>query len=200
MASKKLRQASIATSESKKDDKKATPNPRKMSMDSKLTHHSSSETINTNKDNDLSPEALEEIREVFKLFDLDNDGTISSKELGVVMKALGQNPTEAELLDIVTEVDKDANGLIDFEEFVDVMKGIMTECDNEDDIKGAFRVFDKEGKGFITAEDLKETITSLGEKFGEEEYDEMISAADLDGDGQVTINDFLELMMPTRYK
>lgn len=46
----------------------------------------------------LSEETLEEIREVFKIFDKDKDGSISTKELGIVMKALGQNPTEAELL------------------------------------------------------------------------------------------------------
>ncbi|XP_050296365.1 neo-calmodulin-like [Anthonomus grandis grandis] len=145
---------------------------------------------------ELSAEHLEEIREVFKIFDKDDDGTISTKELGTVMKALGQNPTEAELLDIITEVDKDGNGLIDFEEFTDVMKNIIKECDNEDDIKGAFRVFDKDGKGYITVKDLMETLSSLGEKIPEEQYEDMVRAADLDGDGQVTLGDFMEMMMP----
>ncbi|XP_076268425.1 neo-calmodulin-like [Rhynchophorus ferrugineus] len=139
-------------------------------------------------------ENLAEIKEVFALFDKDGDGTITTKELGTVLKALGQNPTEAELLDIIAEADTDGNGLIDFNEFSAVMKGIIKECDNEDDIKGAFRVFDKEGKGFITADDLRDIITSLGEKFSDNEYDEMIRAADLDGDGVVTLADFMEMM------
>lgn len=48
-----------------------------------------------------------EFKEAFSLFDKDGDGTISCKELGTVMRSLGQNPTEAELQDMVNEVDSD---------------------------------------------------------------------------------------------
>ena len=48
-----------------------------------------------------------EFREAFSLFDKDGDGTISSKELGTVMRSLGQNPTEVELQDMINEVDAD---------------------------------------------------------------------------------------------
>lgn len=45
----------------------------------------------------LSEEEIEEFKQAFALFDKDGDGTISSKELGTVMRSLGQNPTEQEL-------------------------------------------------------------------------------------------------------
>lgn len=48
-----------------------------------------------------------EFKEAFSLFDKNGDGTISSKELGIVMRSLGQNPTEAELTDMINEVDAD---------------------------------------------------------------------------------------------
>ena len=48
-----------------------------------------------------------ELKEAFSLFDKDGDGTISSKELGTVMRSLGQNPTEEQLLDMINEVDAD---------------------------------------------------------------------------------------------
>lgn len=52
----------------------------------------------------------------------DGNGSISSKELGVAMRSLGQNPTEQELLDMVNEVDIDNSGTIDFPEFCQMMK------------------------------------------------------------------------------
>ena len=48
-----------------------------------------------------------ELKEAFMLFDKDGDGTVTTKELATVMKSLGQNPTEADLLDMINEVDKD---------------------------------------------------------------------------------------------
>lgn len=51
--------------------------------------------------------ACPEFKEAFSLFDKDGDGTITTKELGTVMRSLGQNPTEAELQDMINEVDAD---------------------------------------------------------------------------------------------
>ena len=50
---------------------------------------------------------ITEFKEAFSLFDKDGDGTITTKELGTVMRSLGQNPTEAELQDMINEVDAD---------------------------------------------------------------------------------------------
>ena len=50
---------------------------------------------------------ITEFKEAFSLFDKDGDGTVTTKELGTVMRSLGQNPTEAELQDMINEVDAD---------------------------------------------------------------------------------------------
>ena len=52
----------------------------------------------------LTEEQIAEFKEAFSLFDKDGDGTITTKELGTVMRSLGQNPTEAELQDMINEV------------------------------------------------------------------------------------------------
>merc|ERR1711924_505913 len=85
----------------------------------------------------------------FSLFDKDGDGTITTKELGTVMRSLGQNPTEAELQDMINEVDVDGSGPIDFPEFLNLMARKMKDTDSEEEIKEAFKVFDKDGNGFI---------------------------------------------------
>uniref|UniRef100_A0A1D5QC35 EF-hand domain-containing protein n=1 Tax=Macaca mulatta TaxID=9544 RepID=A0A1D5QC35_MACMU len=66
----------------------------------------------------LTEEQIAEFKEAFPLFDKDGDGTITTKELGTVMRYLGQNPTEAELQDMINEADIDGDGQVNYEEFV----------------------------------------------------------------------------------
>lgn len=129
----------------------------------------------------------------------DGDGTITTKELGTVMRSLGQNPTEAELQDMINEVDTDSNGTIDFRkplypnpafqrspdkvwshataEFLTMMARKMKDTDSEEEIKEAFKVFDKDGNGFISAAELRHVMTNLGEKLSDTEVEEMIREA-----------------------
>uniref|UniRef100_A0A8B9JRT2 EF-hand domain-containing protein n=3 Tax=Clupeocephala TaxID=186625 RepID=A0A8B9JRT2_ASTMX len=77
----------------------------------------------------LTEEQIAEFKEAFSLFDKDGDGTITTKELGTVMRSLGQNPTEAELQDMINEevdemireADIDGDGQVNYEEFVQMM-------------------------------------------------------------------------------
>ena len=80
------------------------------------------------------------------------------------MRSLGQNPTEAELQDMINEVDADGNGTIDFPEFLTMMARKMKDTDSEEEIVEAFKVFDKDGNGFISAAELRHVMTNLGVK------------------------------------
>lgn len=142
----------------------------------------------------LSDEEVAEFREAFGLFDKNGDGTISSNELGTIMRSLGQNPTESELQDMINEVDVDGNGTIDFDEFLNMMAKKMKETDSEEELREAFRVFDKDGNGYISAAELRHVMTNLGEKLTDDEVDEMIREADLDGDGTVNYEEFVTMM------
>jgi calmodulin len=77
------------------------------------------------------------------------------------------------------------SGTIDFPEFLVMMVKMKRESANEDDLKMAFQLFDKDGNGFISADELELVMSNLGEKLAEEEVNEMIRAADMDGDGQI---------------
>uniref|UniRef100_T1JKN4 EF-hand domain-containing protein n=1 Tax=Strigamia maritima TaxID=126957 RepID=T1JKN4_STRMM len=133
----------------------------------------------------LTEELVAEFKEAFMLFDKDEDGTITTAELGVVMRSLGQRPTENELRDLVNEIDVEGNGTIEFNEFLQMMSKKMKDSDSEEELREAFKVFDKTGDGFISASELRHVMTNLGEKLTDEEVDDMIKEADLDGDGRV---------------
>lgn len=144
----------------------------------------------------ITEEQLDELKEAFAVYDMNRDGSITTRELGTVMRQLGQNPTEAEILEMIKEVDKKYSGTITFEEFTMLMSGKMKNVDTEDDIRDAFRVFDVNGNGVISAQELLHVATNLGEKLSEEEANEMIRVADLDGDGIINYNDFITMMIP----
>jgi calmodulin len=122
-------------------------------------------------------------------------GSITTQELGTVMRSLGQNPTEAELKDMIHEVDADGDGTIDFAEFLDLMARKMKDADSDEELKEAFKVFDKDQNGFISAAELRHVMINLGEKLTDEEVNEMIREADVDGDGQVNYEEFVKMMM-----
>lgn len=142
----------------------------------------------------LTEEQVAEFKEAFMLFDKDSDGRITSSELGIVMRSLGQRPTETELRNMVTLVDTDGNGTIEFNEFLFMMSKKMKETDSEEELREAFRVFDKNGDGFISASELRHVMTNLGEKLTDEEVEDMIREADLDGDGLVNYDEFVTIL------
>jgi calmodulin len=93
------------------------------------------------------------------------------------------------------QIDSDGNGTIDFPEFLTMMARKMKDTDSEEEILEAFKVFDKDGNGFISAAELRHIMTNLGEKLTDEEVDEMIREADIDGDGQINYEEFVKMMM-----
>ncbi|XP_045165570.2 neo-calmodulin-like isoform X1 [Mercenaria mercenaria] len=145
---------------------------------------------------DYDSEYRFEFREIFKLFDKDGDGAISTKELATVMRSLGQNPTEQEIRQMVKMVDADNDGEVDFDEFMKLIARKLQSVDIEEEILEAFRVFDKDGNGSISKDELRFAITTLGEKVKENELDDLMRAADLNGDGQINYSEFAKMIAP----
>jgi calmodulin len=143
---------------------------------------------------EVTEEQKAEFKEAFSVFDNDGDGTITIEELGTVLRMLGQTPTEAELQDMINEVDADGNGVIDFPEFCQLMARKMKDKDPEEELIEACRVFDRDGSGAISAAEIRDVMTNLGKKLTDEEIDEMIRAADIDGDGQIDYEEFVKMM------
>ncbi|RWW50951.1 hypothetical protein BHE74_00042747 [Ensete ventricosum] len=121
-------------------------------------------------------------------------GHITTKELEHVLRTRGQNPTEAELEEMINEVDADRSGTIDFPEFLNLMARKM-HADSEEELKEAFRVFDKDQNGFISAAELRDVMVNLGEQLSDEEINEMMREADSNSDGQIDYNEFVKVMI-----
>merc|ERR1712099_212252 len=106
----------------------------------------------------LTEEQIAEFKEAFSLFDKDGDGKITTKELGTVMRSLGQNPKEEELNEMINEIDEDGNGTVDFDEFLIMMSKKIKENDSEEELREAFKVFDADGNGYINAVELRQVM------------------------------------------
>src|SRR5947207_15009007 len=70
-------------------------------------------------------------------------------------------------------------------EFLTMMARKMKDSDSEEEIREAFKVFDRDNNGYISAAELRHVMTSIGEKLTDDEVDEMIREADQDGDGRI---------------
>merc|ERR1712050_177296 len=110
------------------------------------------------------------------------------------MRSVGQNPSDAEVADMINQVDKDGTGSLDFPEFL-MMMCLKSDVENaEDEIREAFQVFDGDGNGFINRQELACVMGNLGIELSSEEVQSMIDEADQDGDGQINYEEFYSMM------
>eukprot|EP00299_Pterocystis_sp_00344_P004456 c1546_g1_i1.p1 GENE.c1546_g1_i1~~c1546_g1_i1.p1 ORF type:complete len:157 (-),score=35.52 c1546_g1_i1:28-498(-) len=144
------------------------------------------------KMSDVPPEVLAEYKEAFSLFDRDGSGTINTRDVGIVLRSLGATPTEAEINDIIKQTDGDSMG---FDEFLGHITRLMPLKYTSQEVIEAFRIFDKEGNGYVSMNELRHVITSLGEKLTNEEVDEMMREAKVNSQGMLSYVDFVETMM-----
>ncbi|XP_078694903.1 uncharacterized protein LOC144923893 [Branchiostoma floridae x Branchiostoma belcheri] len=142
----------------------------------------------------LTEEQIAEFRQVFSMFDQNGDGHITTAELGNVLRALGQNPTDSELRDMINKVDLDGDGTTNFSEFLRLMERTSTKEKTEQELLDAFRAFDKDGSGFISRAELRHVMSGLGMKLTEQELTKIIREADRDGDGQISYQEFVKTM------
>ncbi|KAM0754898.1 EF-hand [Meredithblackwellia eburnea MCA 4105] len=141
----------------------------------------------------LSPDQAAEIREAFELFDMDKDGRIDYHELKVAMRALGFDLKKAEVLKILRDASGDQT-FINFEQFHRTMEQMILDRDPMEELRRAFKLFDDDNTGRISVRNLKKVARDLGESLGDEELKAMIDEFDLDGDGEISEQEFINIM------
>lgn len=141
----------------------------------------------------IDDEKMGAYKEAFSLFDQDGNGSISSGELKNVMKSLNIEMGDADVERMIKEVDADASGNIEFNEFVALM--MRYEDQDQKDIAEAFEIIDRDGSGVISSMELKQALLMLGQRLSDAEIDDMILEADVDGNGEINREEFTKLML-----
>lgn len=136
-----------------------------------------------------------ELMEIFRHFDADGDGKISAVELKTVLVSLGEEDlSEEELTAMIHEADSNGDGYIDLPDFIRLNTGKVAGFDADSELRDAFKLFDVEKKGVITAQGLHEIMTRLGEESSLDDCHLMIKRVDSDGNGVVDFCEFKQMM------
>uniref|UniRef100_A0A0C9S737 TSA: Wollemia nobilis Ref_Wollemi_Transcript_13984_875 transcribed RNA sequence n=1 Tax=Wollemia nobilis TaxID=56998 RepID=A0A0C9S737_9CONI len=135
-----------------------------------------------------------ELLQVFKKFDANNDGKISSSELQSLMAALGSQASDAEIASMMREADTDGDGFINFEEFIESNTKGVSNAHLLKDLENAFKMYDLDKNGAISVEELHKVLKSLGEGTSLQECRQMIKGVDKDADGSINLEEFKIMM------
>ncbi|XP_043238572.1 troponin C, isoallergen Bla g 6.0101-like isoform X3 [Amphibalanus amphitrite] len=146
-------------------------------------------------DHGVDEEHLAMLKKAFGMFDQKKTGSIEVNKVAAILNTMGQQFDDDELQQLCTEKAKD--GKLDFDSFVSIASNFLEEEDDEAmqaELKEAFRLYDKEGNGYITTQVLKEILKALDDKLTSEDLDGIIEEVDTDGSGTLDFDEFLEMM------
>merc|ERR1711892_631452 len=143
---------------------------------------------------DAIPEEVILFQDAFQQLDKNNCGMLPTKLLGQLLRFVGENPSDAEVQDLMNEVDVGSVGSFKFPSFLSMMLRKIDEISAEEEIREAFKVFDSNGDGFINRQELGFVMENLGENMEKEEIECLINEIDIDGDGQINYEEFYSMM------
>ncbi|XP_026495197.2 troponin C, isoallergen Bla g 6.0101-like [Vanessa tameamea] len=147
---------------------------------------------------ELDQSQIQMLRKAFDTFDQEKKGVISTDMIGTILDMLGHELDDDTLTEIIQEYDVNGTGVLEFKEFCSLAARFMVEeLDAEAmlaELREAFRLYDREGNGYITTEVLKEIFKELDNTLSNEDLESMITEIDTDGSGTVDFDEFLEVM------
>uniref|UniRef100_A0ABD2W9V1 EF-hand domain-containing protein n=1 Tax=Trichogramma kaykai TaxID=54128 RepID=A0ABD2W9V1_9HYME len=142
-------------------------------------------------------EYVKVLKKAFDAFDHEKKGCIGTDMIGTILSMLGYELSESTLQEIISEVDEDGSGQLEFDEFCTLAARFLVEEDTEamqQELREAFRLYDKEGNGYITTDVFRDILHELDDKLSPEELDLMIEEIDADGSGTLDFDEFMEVM------
>ena len=144
---------------------------------------------------EIPDEIKEEIKDVLDLFDGEIQGKIPSNKLKLAMKALGLEPTDDEVNNILKELDKNNEGFITSDNFTKKMSEKMLEINQTEEMKKAFKLVVDEETQKITFKSLQKAVRDINKDMKDDEILQLIQEADKDKDGAIGEDDFLKVLV-----
>ena len=144
---------------------------------------------------DLTLNKEKEYKNIFDMHDSNKDGNVNSLQLANILKSININISDEEIKEIMTEIDLEGNGQINYEEFISILNRREKDVDNEEELLKAFKVFDKEGNGLININELKHIMLTVGNNLSENEINDMLAEADTDMDGYINYEEFIRSIL-----
>ncbi|EEF29106.1 probable calcium-binding protein CML41 [Ricinus communis] len=179
----------------------------RLSLNRGRSKSSSSSTLSCSPPSPMSPctpknntlKVEDELKEVFRHFDTDGDEKVSALELRSFFGSVGEFMSHEEAESVINDLDSDGDKLLDFNDFLKLMKregnSNPNDQDHEDDLKKAFEMFEMEkGSGCITPKGLQRMLHRLGDSKSYDECVAMIHVFDIDGNGVLDFHEFYQMM------
>lgn len=146
------------------------------------------------KRREITTQQMQEINEAFELLDSDKNDKIDYYELKVALRALGFKVTKEDIIRLFRSYDPNDTSYISRTDFIEIARDLLLKRDPLDEMKSAFELFDTDQQGGISVANLRRIARELDLQPSEEDLRAMIDEFDTNGDGLVSLEDFIEIM------
>ena len=144
--------------------------------------------------NNIQVERQKLMNEIFDLYDIDHTGYVDIKDSLKMLAAMGKNLEPEDENDFLMVADPDKRGIISKQHFLKAVEILFTIPDDYlSEIKNAFEFFDKKNNGKISCKDFKKLLVNQTKEYTEKEAEELFKTLDLNSNGEININDFINL-------
>ena len=142
----------------------------------------------------LQAERKQLISDIFDMFDKNENGTIQASELHSVLESLGRSSTDDDVNQFLMKLDVNENGVISKDEFISAVDEIYSFPQSTvDEVVQAFQIFDINGSGKITVDEMKTILLKFTDEFNEDDVNALFELIDVDQDGKVSYAEFADI-------
>ena len=133
------------------------------------------------------------INDIFNMYDIENSGKINSGDVRSLLLNMGYQPSNEDIIEFLRLADKTNTGVVSKENFIKALHEKYTIPKNQlEEIKEAFKTFDKDKDGKITFKEFRNILKQFGENINDEEIDKIFKFIDADNNGLIDFDDFVE--------